>query len=216
VAIGNKFAGIDCSTSEQHHRRLGSGGAEYGLGDRVGTWDQLPDQGFDGNVVQGNYIGVDVSGSIAFANDNGIAVEYLGLGLGGPSNTKIGGAGAGVQRHLWNKYFGISLSNGANGNTIQGNLIGTNMAGIAKVPNGNADNTSGGGISLFMGSGDLIGGTVTGARNIISGNHGYGVRLAGDSSSEFVQGNFIGVDVNGAALGIVGPASMSLAGKIMA
>ena len=203
VAIGNKFAGIRLFNSANNTIGGSAAGARNIISATVsGPGISFQTKGSTGNVVQGNYIGVDVSGSIAFANDNGIAVEYAGLGLGGPSNTKIGGAGAGEGNVIsGNKYYGISLSNGANGNTIQGNLIGTNPAGIAKVPNGNADNTSGGGISLFMGSGDLIGGTVTGARNIISGNHGYGVRFAGDSSSELVQGNFIGVDVNGAALG---------------
>lgn len=201
VAIGNKYAGIRLFNSPNNTIGGSAAGARNIISATVsGPGISFQTKGSTGNVVQGNYIGVDVSGSIAFANDNGIAVEYSGLG--GPSNTKIGGAGAGEGNVIsGNKYFGISLSNGANGNTIQGNLIGTNADGTVKVANGDPANTNGGGISLFMGSGDLIGGTVTGARNIISGNYGYGVRIAGVSTSELVQGNFIGVDVNGAALG---------------
>ncbi len=201
VAIGNKYAGIRLFDSANNI----VGGSVAGARNVISGTQAGPGIGFmfigsTGNVFQGNYIGVDVSGNNALANDNGIAILYSGGGA--PSNNKIGGAGAGEGNVIsGNKYYGVNLSNGSSGNTIQGNLIGTNAAGIAAIPNGDPVNKTGGGISLYTGSGDLIGGPVSGARNIISGNNGYGVKIAGGSTSELIQGNFIGVDVNGAALG---------------
>src|SRR5207244_11591238 len=79
-----------------------------------------------------------------------------------------------------------------------GNLIGTNAAGTAAVPNS-------GGIA-FDGSNNTIGGTTPGARNSISGHSGYGIRLSLDSTTmrNLIQGNYIGTDITGTvALGNV-------------
>jgi len=80
-------------------------------------------------------------------------------------------------------------------NTIEGNFIGTNPAGAAALPNGFAGN--GGVILGFCGtfSNNTIGGTTPSARNLISGNIGAGVSMAGTFNG--VQGNFIGTDVTG-------------------
>src|SRR5262249_6021098 len=49
---------------------------------------------------------------------------------------------------------------------------------------------------------NLIGGTTSAARNIISGNDQYGVLLDGSATqSNTIRGNWIGLDANGAALG---------------
>ena len=80
-------------------------------------------------------------------------------------------------------------------NTIEGNFIGTNPAGTAALPNGSAGN--GGVILEFCGtfSNNTIGGTTPAARNLISGNIGAGVSMAGTLNG--VLGNFIGTDVTG-------------------
>lgn len=80
-------------------------------------------------------------------------------------------------------------------NTIGGNFIGTNPAGTAALPNGSEGN--GGVILGFCGtfSNNTIGGTTPLARNLISGNIGAGVSMAGTFNG--VQGNFIGTDVTG-------------------
>src|SRR5262249_60398129 len=89
-------------------------------------------------------------------------------------------------------------NNGINlgpGNTVQGNLIGTDVTGLTAVPNGN-------GIVVQSGNG-LIGGTAPGARNVVSGNTGDGIAVGGvNGNVTQVQGNFVGVDITGnAALG---------------
>ena len=85
---------------------------------------------------------------------------------------------------------------GGIGATFGGNFIGTNRAGTAAVPNV-------GGIDFQVASsGARIGATVTGAadpsaRNVISGNLGYGVRLGGTTANARFTNNYIGTDKAG-------------------
>ena len=141
-------------------------------------------QGSNGaNVIQGNYIGTDVTGTLDLGNtQNGIA-------LAGSGDLTIGGHVADAGNVIsGNNFDGISIGAGANGVTIQGNYIGTNAAGTGAIANGddglsiNADNTQ-------------IGGTTALARNLISGNTGDGIQITGDNNT--VLGNAIGVDVSG-------------------
>jgi photosystem II stability/assembly factor-like uncharacterized protein len=141
-----------------------------------------------GNMVQGNYIGTDVTGAAALGNG-------LGVGVFGSNNT-IGGTAAGAGNLISGNQLGMETNSGT-GNLIQGNLIGTNAAGTAAL-----GNTSGG--ILCGSSNNTIGGTVAGARNIISGNGGHGVRIRNTGgptpppSGNQVIGNYIGTDVTGA------------------
>src|SRR5262249_54771579 len=49
-------------------------------------------------------------------------------------------------------------------------------------------------------TGNTVGGTAAGARNVISGNRGDGIDLTGSTTAgNVVQGNFIGTDLTGAA-----------------
>jgi len=75
---------------------------------------------------------------------------------------------------------GIEVSGG--GNVIEGNFIEANFWGI-----------------LVGSSNNVIGGTVLGKRNVISGNTSSGIVLNGDGN--LVQGNLIGVMADGAANG---------------
>src|SRR5262249_21244929 len=138
------------------------------------------------NVVGGNYIGTDGTGAIALGSPGSGVV-----GLGAPRNT-IGGSGAG----MGNLISGQSASRrgvdggGASGNVVQGNLIGTNAAGTASLGN------QGDGVLLLDGaSNNQIGGTTSGARNVISGNGGRGVAIGFPGTQNKVQGNYIGTDV---------------------
>jgi titin len=86
---------------------------------------------------------------------------------------------------------GIELS-GSGGNTIQGNYIGTDVAGTADLGN------SGNGVFIWGVPGNTIGGTAAGARNVISGNDKTGVSMMyGGAGGNQVQGNYIGTDASG-------------------
>jgi CSLREA domain-containing protein len=75
---------------------------------------------------------------------------------------------------------------------IEGNFIGTNAAGTTAVPNQN-------GVFVDDGSNVTIGGDAPGERNLISGNTFGGVTV--NSSDNTIEGNIIGLDKNGDALG---------------
>ncbi len=87
---------------------------------------------------------------------------------------------------------GILLDTNGN-NVVQGNYIGTNVAGTGDL--GNINN----GILIQDSANNTIGGTTSAQRNLISGNNGDGIRITGPASDgNTVQGNYIGTDVSGA------------------
>ena len=81
------------------------------------------------------------------------------------------------------------------GNVVQGNMIGTNAAGSAALAN------HGDGVSIESGAtANTIGGTATGARNVISGNTSDGVEITGaGTTGNVVEGDFIGTNAAGSA-----------------
>ncbi len=88
------------------------------------------------------------------------------------------------------KYGGVGMPTG-NGNTIEGNYIGTDASGTSAVPNLY-------GVIIASSANNTIGGTTTAARNIISGNNDDGVNIYGQSATNnLVIGNYIGTDVTG-------------------
>ena len=140
------------------------------------------------NVVQGNFIGTNATGTAALPNSNGGSTSQgQGVIVFSPlfANNLIGGTAAGAGNLISGNATGISTS--GNGTTIQGNLIGTDVTGTLKVPNLS-------GISAFA-TDVLVGGLTPEARNIISGNLGDGVNIRGAGTK--VQGNYVGTDISG-------------------
>ena len=142
-----------------------------------------------GATIEGNYIGTDVSGTRGLGNGGG------GIVIDGSDNV-IGGTTAGARNLISssvNDGAGIEIhGEGATGNRIEGNFIGTDATGATSLGN------TGMGIAVHAGAeGNAIGGTTAGTRNIISGNEGPGVWI-GDADGNIVQGNYIGTDVSGA------------------
>lgn len=81
------------------------------------------------------------------------------------------------------------------GNLIQGNFIGTDVAGT-EVPPGPRN---GFGVGIFSAD-NAIGGTEPAARNLISANATEGIRLPlGSETGSVIQGSLIGTDVTGVA-----------------
>ena len=141
-----------------------------------------------GNHVAGNYIGTDVTGNVDLGNaSHGIRISDSA------SNNMIGGTTAGAGNVIsGNNDHGIEIRN-ADGNTVAGNIIGLNAAGTSDL--GNSED----GVGIDQGaSNNTVGGTVPGARNIISGNDAAGVIFRNDgTSNNVVIGNFIGTDITG-------------------
>ena len=146
----------------------------------------LTDPGTRDNRIQGNFIGVDATGTLGLGN------AWGGVDIDGAAqaNSVIGNLISG--NHDWGIYvYGANTS----ANIVSGNLVGTNAGGDRAIPNVN------GGISIGGGaSGNRVGGATAAERNVISGNGHEGVRIVdSDTLSNVVQGNTIGLDAAGAA-----------------
>jgi len=147
-------------------------------------------------TVQGNFIGVDATGNTALGNFlNGIF--FSPPRDRSDSSLTIGGTAAGAGNVIsGNAGDGVLIAN--SNLVVQGNRIGTNLAGTLNLGNGNHGvEATRGGSPPFPLVQFTIGGTTAAARNIISGNGGFGLRFFNPTSSTMVQGNFIGTQVDG-------------------
>jgi CSLREA domain-containing protein len=148
------------------------------------------------DLIAGNFIGTDFTGSVAIGNGkDGVAVPR-GHGI------LIGGTVAAARNVIsGNMGDGVAFSAGtAPGNLVQGNFIGTNATGVGSLGNG------GDGISITDAPSNTVGGASAGTGNVISGNLGDGILITGTgSTSNSVLGDFIGVKASGGgALGNLG------------
>ena len=143
------------------------------------------------NVVLGNYVGTDVTGTIDLGNrDDGIHIESA-------NNNVVGGTAAQAKNLIsGNDGDGTEIRDGS-GNLVHGNFIGTNASGTAGLANGSD------GVEIFRGSNNTIGGTAVGAGNVISRNTDRGVNINGaGATGNVIQGNYVGTNATGtAALG---------------
>ena len=184
VFIGNGSSGNIIGSTNSAGRNILSGNTEYGV---------ILTSNTTANVVLGNYIGVNASGSLMVSNELGgafLADGAIGNAIGGTN----AGAGNVVSGNLGNGILlrGSSVFN----NTIQGNFIGTDATGTNALANTVA------GVTIDTGSSsNLIGGMSAGARNVISGNNlnvDYGVIVAGTGTSgNVIEGNYVGLGANG-------------------
>ena len=140
------------------------------------------------NVVQGNYVGTDITGTVALANRNvGVFIDRAPLNM-------IGGTQEGARNLIsGNGWEGIYINeSSAHSNVVIGNYIGTNITGTVAL--GNTDS----GIVISRASNNVIGGTTSQERNIIAANGLQGVYITGTNAQRnTVIGNYIGTDVTG-------------------
>lgn len=172
---------------------VSAGSVVRGLAINRGHYAGIRVSGVSGMVIQGNFIGTDPTGQIAHGNTN-----YGILLNDGPSNVKIGGTTPAARNLISGNGFG-GINFGANGtlggsgHLVQGNLIGTDATGGNAIAGGqDGVETTGPATSV------TIGGTSAAARNVVSGNGSYGIRLF-NGAGLVVEGNFIGTDVTGMA-----------------
>ncbi len=180
-ALGNTFAGVTLAEADGNLI-----GGPPGAGNVISG--NLQDGVFistnsAGNQVAGNLIGLDTTGATALANQfDGIALNNA------PSNLISGNVISG------NADYGVwVLGTNASGNAVQGNTIGLDAA--ARVTRGNQFS----GVRIESPA-NLIGGTSSASRNVISGNLQDGVTLFGPAATgNRVQGNFLGTDWSGSS-----------------
>lgn len=179
----NRFSGIFI-TNSANNRIGGSNGAAR-------------------NIISGNnQHGIHIGGVLA--TNNQILGNVIGLGadnshqpnsldgirMNGPRNF-VGGLAQGSANIISaNGSDGIEIGPGAAATTIQGNFIGTDLAGTFERGN------TGDGILVNNSSTNRIGGNRAEAGNVVSGNGGFGITLNG-AAFNLVLGNRIGTDASG-------------------
>lgn len=191
---GNLLEGI-LMAGETHDNRIGgSGSGERNVVAGSG-WDGISMWNSSNNLVSGNYVGTDASGSLAFGNNYGVLIAD------GSSNNIVGGIAAGSGNLVsGNRVFGLYLGGTATkNNVIAGNFIGLTKDGSAALGNGNAGVVLDAGANLTR-----IGGTSALERNVISGNGKHGIAIWNDgpqdsriTNNNTVIGNYIGLDASG-------------------
>lgn len=149
----------------------------------------LTDAGTRENVVKGNLLGTDATGTNALGNG------YEGVALAnGANSNRIGGPLTHDGNVIsGNTYSGIWIGNeGTRFNTLLRNLVGVDVTGTNALSNG------GDGLSLADGARDTLLGGAPGHGNVISANLGNGISWYGTGNSNNVlQGNWIGTDRTG-------------------
>ncbi|MGP0067962.1 MAG: Ig-like domain repeat protein [Isosphaeraceae bacterium] len=169
-------------------RNIISGNTEVGVGL----------QGGGQNVVAGNFIGTDVTGTQPLGNG------YIGVDLYDSDGNLIGTDGDGVgdaaERNIIsaNQGDGVDVGIGSDNNVVAGNYIGTDVTGTQPLGNSRA------GINVNYGSSFNRIGTDgqsvdnVGEANVISCNGGQiDLGSGAPGQDNLVAGNFVGTDVNG-------------------
>jgi hypothetical protein len=136
-----------------------------------------------GNVIEGNYVGTDVTGTLAQPNEVGIAVL-------GDSNI-VGGAEPAARNVVsGNASHGIYMQK-PRWCLVQGNFVGVSTSGASGVANG------GSGVYVDLGNDNVI------DRNVISVNTSTGVSVVASVNDDqygignTIRRNYIGTDVTG-------------------
>lgn len=184
--IGNSFHGILISRGSSNNkiiRNLISGNVENGILITPEN-DQVPQN----NIIQENVIGTNSDGDSAIPNqENGIVIDSSANNLIGGQNWENGNL---ISGNLENGV--VIQKNGATGNKVQNNYIGTTYDSKDTIPN------QFNGILIFDAPNNIVGGKDDEGGNIISGNKLNGISIVGsNSTNNGVYGNKIGVDSTG-------------------
>jgi len=142
----------------------------------------IQDQGR--NIIEGNYIGTDVTGTMNRGNFQG------GVRIWDAPNNTIGGTTPEARNVISgnNGYAVGILLPGATANKVQGNFIGTDVTGTADLGNSNH------GVFIY----EAASSNTIGPGNVIVGNGGAGIGIHGiGTTGNHILGNFIGIARNG-------------------
>ena len=138
--------------------------------------------GSDDNVVAGNRIGTNASGTAALGNG------AAGITISTGSGNVVGSGLIGDTLVSGNLGDGVQFTGNSADTVVTNTWVGLNAAGTAAIGNG------GTGINLSSSTGNTVG-----PGNVISGNELNGVILQSVSRNNVVAGNFIGLKADGSA-----------------
>ncbi len=191
AALPNALDGVDIVCGSASNTIGGTtAGARNIISGNGGDGVFIADPGTMNNLVAGDYAGIDATGTKAVPNG------YYGVDIiDNASNNTVGGTTTAARNVIsGNVWSGIAFTDaGTINNLAAGNDIGTDATGVKALPNGSD------GVDIRFGaSNNTIGGTTTGARNVISGNGNFGLFIADIGTvNNLVAGNYIGVDATG-------------------
>jgi hypothetical protein len=185
------FIPLDTAPRDNNH----IGGPTPAARNVIANWDVDVSVGYEGypgqqyvntnNIVQGNYLGTNKSGTAAISNTQFVGIIFQSYGSGNAvlDNLISGhtgqGGGAGIYLPFnWTTFDGAL--------TIQGNRIGTDATGNGPIPNGY------GGVVCGPGHSINLGGAAQSQGNIIAYNTHVGVNIgSGNDSESVIAGNSI-------------------------
>jgi CSLREA domain-containing protein len=159
----------------------------------------------DNITIQGNYIGTNFSGTTA--KPNGIAINTDNLSPNNATDVLVGGLNP-ADRNLLSGNTASSTATASYPGTnwvFQGNYIGVAADGL--TPIANSTNGGSGALSIDNCQGVIIGGSQTGAINIIGESLGHGL-APHEADNLTIEGNYIGYGYDGTTvLGNIAPGS---------
>ena len=147
---------------------------------------ELRGEGADGNLVVGNFIGTNATGSYTRNGGTGIQLNL------GPDRNRIGTPSLADRNVIsGNGRLGIRVNHGETSeNRIQNNVVGLS-------PDGTADLGHSNGIDIQWWTwGNLIGGLGPDEGNVVSGN-GTGIDLSHKATGNLILGNRVGTTLDG-------------------
>ena len=186
VAVGNGEGGIRTGTFNINSPNVVIGGNVAGARNVIsGNLEAgIHVQDSIGGAIVGNYIGTDISGTLAIGNGTGVILNTM-------ANALVGGDTPAERNIISGNNIQVTVL-ASQGSTIIGNYIGVGADGSGVIGGGT-------GIHVAGSSGTEIGGPSPGDANVISGHGGPGILITNNSSSNSIEGNFIGTDATGFA-----------------
>ncbi|MCI0488913.1 MAG: FG-GAP-like repeat-containing protein, partial [Blastocatellia bacterium] len=143
------------------------------------------------NVIEGNFIGTNATGTSDVGNSTWGVIALIGA-----NGNIIGGTTAAARNIIAGNSAGVGIF--TTNNLISGNYIGTDITGTISIANGSGI-VFGNSDDLSPASNNIIGGATPLAGNLIAGN-GAGITLTGtEASNNQIQGNLIGIQADGAS-----------------
>lgn len=170
--------------------------------------------GFGGNLVQQNLIGLDASGTHGYGYDFGFFGNYIGVYGDYDEEETVGGTSPLARNVISNNDVGVNYDD-CFASLVQGNYIGTDITGRAWDGANSVGNYLAGVLFDDDTTDCSVGGTAAGAGNVIAGNAfvpgarqgagrkedalvGVGI-LIEYAGANTIQGNLIGLDATGTA-----------------
>jgi len=194
IGGGNPGHGVLLGTNAQNNTIGGTTAAERNIISGHSNVSVLISSGVAvasplGNLVEGNYIGTDATGTTAVPNANGVSLtasDSTLIGVAGSGNVISGNSNIGVLAE-------VAVPGGRTvvGNQVAGNLIGLNANGSPLGNHADGVQIGNGTTKLTVGPGNVISANGTTLAN-------YGVRITNPTTSaNIIKGNYIGTDKDG-------------------